>query len=159
MKLVTPPGPSEPTFHSSIIQNGLAEVEKTFQEYNRSLNEISSDIRTLEKTLNGRRINIPFTYAISHMTMAGCYSIKCLSWQEFEQQGFRLIYHYEMGGGGPSMINKEYVETKPLIECKADVRIQCYEYLSRFLVGLSEALKKAKAVRDKELVAELVEGL
>lgn len=91
-----------------------------------SLNEISMDIKTVEKSLKDSGINFIFNFPLSvnhHLSWDMC----------VKQKKFRLLYM--------NLVADKWI-IKPLIECDANTRVYVSKYLSEFLKEFRKEIER-----------------
>ncbi len=133
------------SFHSSILKNSIKETDPTFNEYLKSLDTISNDIKNLENYLRIKGI------AIYHTHFAGSYlpeeKSSFITWRYCESiKKFRLFYTVMVWNDPEDEFNIPAVENieweKPLIETESVIRLSVFPALPEFITSLAEEVKK-----------------
>lgn len=116
----------EIVFNSRAITEALEKDKDIFYKFEERLNRISDDIKNLEKYLSQNAVNIPFELVVS--------DTEKLSWLPFETNGkFRVVY-----------LSFKNNLSRPLIECKIEIRERMYSLLPNFLSGFAKYVNNKK---------------
>lgn len=109
------------------IADAIVNFSKELLGYTQEeLDNISNDIKEIEKTLTNWKIDVPFCYK-NILPDSGD-----LCWDFYQlEQKFRLLY-------------VENYKVKPLIDCKFIIRVKVYPNLSNFIKEFSESIERVK---------------
>lgn len=116
-------------FNSKELQESFNISKDSIINQKQAMDNVSKDIRTLEKFLLENSPNTSFKYIID--------SVRSILWDTFGRQGPRLIFQAK-----ESINNEECF--KPLIECKFITRQEIYPFLPKILVSFSKELGKSE---------------
>ncbi|MBS1986132.1 MAG: hypothetical protein JST16_18375 [Bdellovibrionales bacterium] len=155
-------------FNSFHLDNIMSRTAPNFIAFQEALNGISSDIKKLEKFYQDAGICIPFECPVeetpeSHGVVDvnvedfrshGLKNSLVVAWDEFEEQGFRLllierrehgVFHQDnsMFGFHEHDHKVESLSRKPLIEAKAGLRIRVHKGLPKFHEAFCEVVGEA----------------
>ncbi len=109
-------------FHDESLQKIMEDAKNIKNETSKMLDKISNDIKNLEKLFQSSSF---YKFKKQFIKDHECFY---LNWN-----GNRLMY---------CLIKEDLLEEKPLIECKADVRVKSSRFLAEFFHDLLENHKK-----------------
>ncbi|QPJ62838.1 MAG: hypothetical protein G3M70_13510 [Candidatus Nitronauta litoralis] len=132
------------TFHSTVLHKSIRETDSTFNQYLKSLDTISNDIRNLENYLREKGVTHNFSY------FAGSYlpeeKASFITWRYCESaKKYRLFYTVMVWNDPDDEFNKPTQESieweKPLIETESAIRMSVFPALPEFIKSLAEEVK------------------
>jgi len=151
-------------FSSKSLNQVHADSSELVTAHVQRLDQISSDIMTLETILKKAAIPFTFVYVITAGSKetrdAIVHTEDCLVWGESEVGGVRLLYQsYEIVDEFKEYIETHYIEegkpmlvfSKSLIETKANIRLSSEFHLSSFYEKVIESLK-SRYLKDCRIV-------
>ncbi len=143
------------SFHSSVLKNSIKESDSTFNQYLKSLDTISNDIKNLENYLREKGITLYHTH------FAGSYlpeeKASFITWRYCESvKKFRLFYTVMEWTDPEDEFNVPDAESieweKPLIETESAIRLSVFPALPDFIKSLAEEVK----VMQKKAVVSIL---
>jgi len=130
-----------PQFHNQDIHKAMLGLQKKISDINHVLDFISEDINRLEKflQLNGVKISAKIEFKSFEL------SVEYLSWAFDEKSGKYRLFH-EVLRFDASDEDAKVIEqtTKPLIECRMDIRIDSIKVLPLLIEYLGRDFENLK---------------
>lgn len=122
-----------PQFHNPKLQNAYAANDDIFVDSHQKMEQVSSDIRTLEHFLQSKNIETEFEFLLPFPN-----GKHYIAWLE-NNEVFRLFY---------SVSDKLDFWSCPLIETKIEIRMAVSPYLPNFLYNFAQVLKYPKLLNE-----------
>lgn len=150
-----------PSLNCVNIYSAVHEVAEKFELYGLTLDQISADIKALERYFQQKKINFPFSFkiqdsfesrtaeddAFSRIWEHGDSTEEFLLWEKDKSESFRLMYRkiiYRdralVDGCIEHLGAVEELEFRPLIESKIDVRAKAHGALPDMVKAFAQQL-------------------
>ena len=160
-------------FNSPDLQKVCQQIEPILSQHKQQLDQISADIKEVERFLRGCGIRFPSRLACSDLIRTveedpldqSSRQIRVLDyigWGKSKDGQFRLLYESEEQmmtcRDGVYQTQKAHlpVECRPLIEAKVRVRLELYPILPKFLEEIAKTLQPMQTqVAHQEITTSL----
>jgi hypothetical protein len=129
---------NEPRFSNPSLQETFQKVSPAFDSYLERIDQISADIKELEKYLHAQGVVLEFRHVVNEASKDGGYvGSEALLWKhDNTSDKWRLFYEHT--SWDEKTDTESTVEEKPLIETKAEIRRRTAHALPDFLKKLAE---------------------
>lgn len=134
------------SFHNLSIKDALSTSDETFSLFLPTINQISDDIKAVEKYLKSKDLSLEFELKIHKYFIDDedvnpnfCTSFQYLKWGAYKDQGYRLLLRETEENDNYGVIEKAF--EKPLIECSLQDRANAYKYMDKFIKEFSLEVK------------------
>ncbi|MCB1108395.1 MAG: hypothetical protein KDK44_01940 [Chlamydiia bacterium] len=167
---------SKSQFNSPDLQKIFKQIEPILTQHKVQLDQVSADIKEVERFLRACSIHFPFRYCCSEHLKGieedhfnhSSKQIRCLDylcWGKSKDGQYRLLYEAEeqvvLCQDGAFQAKKEtrIVTSRPLIEAKVKIRLELYPKLPNFLEEMTKALQPLKTEMAHREIANSLKNI
>ncbi len=165
---------SKSNFNSPELQKAFEHIEPILTQHKTQLDQISSDIKEVERFIRGCGVHFPFRFLcrertkvidedpFHHQKREMLYR-DYLCWDKSKDGQFRLLYEVEeqltiVDNGASAVQPSQKIKCRPLIEAKVKVRLELYPELPQFLEAMATELQVAKTEKTRADIATSIKA-